>query len=233
MYLTGQTNAGRVGWLRARRRATSNEIGQATRSLVDWRQGILNKKPDNGVRGFPRGAPQAPWGFMVRSVSMILLAVCPAILCAYLARSSADWRLFERSGSLVTIAGLLLASRRYFEHRVTELVVAQTRGQAAIEVTESLNRILDARRGLTLSAFGTLIWGWGIYLRWWSFAVLALWLLFVIYRAFYDPVLHHSRGLMLQASQSIHSEGRFAEGPEADEESAEVTFFVTVDTEAS
>ncbi|WP_413195077.1 hypothetical protein [Pararobbsia alpina] len=116
---------------------------------------------------------------------------------------------------------------------MTELVVAQTRGQAAIEVTESLNRILDARRGLTLSAFGTLIWGWGIYLRWWSFAVLALWLLFVIYRAFYDPVLHHSRGLMLQARQHNHSDARFAEESEGDVEHDEVTLFVNVDTEAS
>jgi hypothetical protein len=154
----------------------------------------LSKEPDNrAVSDLRQRALQTPWDFIARSISMIVLAVCPSVVCAYLAQTSSDWHLFERSGSIVTIAGLLLASRRYFERTVTDLVVAHTRDDAGFERNEVLSSILDARRGLTLSAFGTLIWGWGIYLRWWSFAFLALWLGFVFYRAFYDPVLQYAR----------------------------------------
>jgi len=32
--------------------------------------------------------------------------------------------------------------------------------------------------GLALSAFETIIWGWGKYLGWWSFAYLLVWALF-------------------------------------------------------
>jgi hypothetical protein len=153
---------------------------------------LSNESDDRAASGLQQRALRTPWDYIARSVSMIVLAVSPALVCAYFAQTSADWHLFERSGSIVTIAGLLLASRRYFEHTVTDLVVAHTREDARFEPTEVLSSILDARRGLTLSAFGTLIWGWGTILRWWSFAVLALWLAFVIYRAFYDPVLQYS-----------------------------------------
>lgn len=132
---------------------------------------------------------RTPWGFIVRSVALIVLAVSPALICARLAQTSAHWGLFERSGSIVTIIGLLLASRHYFAYTVTDLVVARTYEGTGFNVGKGLSDVLAARRGLTLSAFGTLIWGWGIFLRWWSFAVLALWMAFVIYRAFRDPVL--------------------------------------------
>jgi hypothetical protein len=120
---------------------------------------------------------------------LIVLAVGPAILCAWLAQSSGSWQMFERSGSVITIVGLLLASRRYIEHSVTDLIHERTGEYARSRPHTTLVDIMDARRGLTLSAFGTLIWGWGAYLRWWSFGVLALWMAFVIYRAFHDPVL--------------------------------------------
>jgi hypothetical protein len=140
---------------------------------------------------------------------LIVLAVCPAVICAWLAHTSGDWHLFERSGSAITIAGLLLASRRYFEYTVTDLVVAHTQKDARFEAGEILSSILDARRGLTLSAFGTLIWGWGIYLRWWSFGVLAVWMAFVLYRALSDPVLQHGREDVSVARSWWASRGRF------------------------
>ncbi|MCP3715869.1 hypothetical protein [Paraburkholderia sp. CNPSo 3281] len=135
---------------------------------------------------------RTPWGYIFRGIAMIALAVSPAIICAYLAQASTRWDLFERSGSVITITGLLLASRRYLEHTVTDLVVAHANQAAGFKPHHALSEVLAARRGLTLSAFGTLIWGWGIFLRWWSFGVLALWMAFVVYRAFHDPVLQRS-----------------------------------------
>ena len=152
------------------------------------------KEPDNRAvsADLQHAALQTQWEYIFCSIALIVLAVSPAILCACLARTSAGWHLFERSGSIVTIAGLLLASRRYFEHTVTDLVGVHNNG-AGFESSKALGDILATRRGLTLSAFGTLIWGWGTFLRWWSFGVLALWMAFMIYRAFRDPVLQRRR----------------------------------------
>ncbi|MFM0341351.1 hypothetical protein [Paraburkholderia fungorum] len=140
---------------------------------------------------------------------MILLAVSPAIICAYLAQTSANWHLFERSGSIITITGLLFASGRYFEHTVTDLVVSRTKENAGSKSEKILGDILATRRGLTLSAFGTLIWGYGIFLQWWSFGVLALWMAFVIYRAFHDPVLQRRRGDVLALGSQRTPKRRF------------------------
>lgn len=89
--------------------------------------------------------------------------------------------------------GLLLASRPYFEHTVTDLVIAHADEDAVFKPGEVLSDILAAKRGLTLSAFGSLIWGWGSYLRWWSFSLLAIWMVFVVYRACRDPLLLRRR----------------------------------------
>jgi hypothetical protein len=155
------------------------------------------------------GNLRTPWGYIVCSLALIMLAVCRAIICAYLAQTSANWHLFERSGSIVTITGLLLASRRYFEHTVTDLVISRSNDDAGSNSEKILGDILATRRGLTLSAFGTLIWGYGIFLRWWSFGVLALWMAFVIYRAFHDPVLQHRRGDVLPLAKQRTRKGRF------------------------
>ena len=45
-------------------------------------------------------------------------------------------------------------------------------------VAEILEDIFTAKLGLALSAFGTIIWGWGTYLGWWSFTYLPVWALF-------------------------------------------------------
>jgi hypothetical protein len=162
----------------------------------------LSQQPDNRAAfGQHLGAPRTPWDYIFRTLALVVLAVSPAIVCACFAQSPASWRLFERCGSIITIVGLLLASRRYFESTVTDMVVAQANENARFKPGKALGDILDARRGLTLSAFGTLIWGWGIFLRWWSFAVLALWMAYVIYRAFHDPLLQRSRDDVLSLSE--------------------------------
>jgi hypothetical protein len=154
------------------------------------------------------GTLQTPWGYIVRSIALIVLAVFPSVICAYLAQTSAHWSLFERSGSIVTITGLLLASRHYFAYTVTNLVVARTKEGTGSKAGKVLTDVLAGRRGLTLSAFGTLIWGWGMFLRWWSFAVLALWVAFVIYRAFRDPVLQRRRDDVLPRVTNVNKKFR-------------------------
>ena len=42
-------------------------------------------------------------------------------------------------------------------------------------MVELLDDIYTAKLGLALSAFGTIIWGWGQYLGWWSFSYLVVW----------------------------------------------------------
>jgi hypothetical protein len=51
---------------------------------------------------------------------------------------------------------------------------------------ELLDEVLGAKIGLALSGFGTLVWGWGAYLQWWSFLYLAFWGLFAIRRIYRD-----------------------------------------------
>jgi len=136
---------------------------------------------------------RAPKGYIVKSVALIALAIFPGIICASIAQASGHWDLFERSGSITTIIGLLLASRPYFERTVTDLVIAHANENAVFKPSEVLSDIMAAKRGLTLSAFGSLIWGWGLYLRWWSFSLLALWMIFVVYRANRDHALRYHR----------------------------------------
>lgn len=117
--------------------------------------------------------------YRVRSAAAIILALSPPTVCALLASSSGRWDLFERSGSITTAIGLLLASRRYIRYGVRELALLHAQKLQA-EVTEIYEDIFTAKRGLALSAVGTIIWGWGTYLRWWSFSCLLVWALFAL-----------------------------------------------------
>jgi hypothetical protein len=114
-----------------------------------------------------------------RSAVLVILAISPPIACAFLARSIDRWDLFERSGSITTAIGLLLASRRYIRYGVLELALLHAQ-KLQPDATEVFEDIFTAKRGLALSAFGTLIWGWGTYLRWWSFLWLLVWALFAV-----------------------------------------------------
>ena len=112
-----------------------------------------------------------------RRVAATIMAISPPILCACLASNSGNWELFERSGSITTAIGLLVASRRYVQFGVLELARLQAQGPAP-DTREMLEDILTAKLGLALSAFGTVIWGWGQYIGWWSFSCLLVWALF-------------------------------------------------------
>jgi hypothetical protein len=117
--------------------------------------------------------------YRFRSVVAILLAISPPIFCAFLARSSDRWDLFERSGSITTAIGLLLASRRYIRYGAFDLALLHVQ-KLELDVTEVFEDIFTAKRGLALSAFGTIVWGWGTYLHWWSFLCLVVWALFAV-----------------------------------------------------
>src|SRR5208337_3870688 len=132
--------------------------------------------------------------YRVRRVAAVILALAPPIICAFLARESGRWDLFERSGSITTAIGLVLASRRYIRYGVLELAVL--RAQPKPDMVEMLEDIFTAKLGLALSAFGTIIWGWGKYLGWWSFTYLLLWALFAardFHRDWHQGSPHGSR----------------------------------------
>jgi hypothetical protein len=116
--------------------------------------------------------------YRMRRVAAIFLAISPPIAYAFLARETGRWDLFERSGSITTAIGLLLASRRYIRYSVLELAVLHAQPNA--NIAEILDDIFTAKLGLALSAFGTIIWGWGKYLGWASFTYLAVWALFAV-----------------------------------------------------
>ena len=117
-------------------------------------------------------------GYRMRRVAAIFLAISPPIAYAFLARQTGRWDLFERSGSITTAIGLLLASRRYIRYSVLELAVLNAQPNA--NIAEILEDIFTAKLGLALSAFGTIIWGWGKYLGWASFTYLVVWALFAV-----------------------------------------------------
>jgi hypothetical protein len=114
--------------------------------------------------------------YRARGFAAMLLALSPPIVCAFLARNSGRWDLFERSGSITTAIGLFLASRRYIRYGVLELAMLHAQ-ELHSDVTEIVADIFTAKRGLALSAFGTIVWGWGKYLRWWSLGFLLVWAL--------------------------------------------------------
>lgn len=121
-----------------------------------------------------------PSAHRVRGMAAVILAICPAVVFAFLATKSGRWDLFERSGSIITAIGLLVASRRYVQFGILELAMLQAGNHGKPNTAEVLDDILTAKLGLALSAFGTVIWGWGEYLGWWSFGCLAIWALFAI-----------------------------------------------------
>jgi hypothetical protein len=125
--------------------------------------------------------------YRVRRLAATALALSPPIVCACLAGNSGNWDFFERSGSITTGIGLLVASRRYIQYGVLELAVSQERRSVSADL-EKLEDVVTAKLGLALSAFGTLIWGWGKYLGWWSFSCLAVWALFAARDACRDKI---------------------------------------------
>lgn len=130
-------------------------------------------KPPAGYLGAAGLWP--PSAYRVRIVVTGFLALCPPAVCALIAENSGRWELFERSGSITAAIGLVVASRRYIRHSIFELAALRTKSDPNPELGEVLRDIYTAKVGLALSAFGTVIWGWGKYLGWWSFSFLAVW----------------------------------------------------------
>lgn len=128
--------------------------------------------------------------YRVRRAAAVLIGISPPIVCAFLASGSDRWDLFERSGAITTAVGLLVASRRLVEHGAVELAMLQSREDARSDATDLLEDVVTGKLGLALSAFGTIVWGWGKYLGWWSFALLAVWALFLVRDAYCDAAAH-------------------------------------------
>ena len=129
-----------------------------------------------------------PGAYRVRRAAAIFLAVIPPLLCALFVTGPDRWDLFERSGSLTTAIGLLLASRRYLQPGIFALAVTSREHQPNSDMTELLEDIYTQKLGLAVSAFGTIIWGWGAYLRWWTFSYLVGWAAIAAYDAWRDYV---------------------------------------------
>jgi hypothetical protein len=115
----------------------------------------------------------------VRRISAVSLAIWPPIVSALLAHHSGRWDLFERSGSITTAIGLLLASRRYIQYTTLELAMLRATAPET-DMSERVEEAVTAKLGLALSAWGTIIWGWGTYLGWWSFSCLLVWAMFAV-----------------------------------------------------
>jgi hypothetical protein len=130
-----------------------------------------------------------------------IVALAAPVVCAVSASSSGRWDLFERSGSITTACGLLLASRRYIRYGVVELTLLHAQQRRA-EVNEIVADIVTAKEGLALSAVGTIIWGWGSYLHWWSFGCLLVWAVFAGVHANRDS--KHSARLADAAGSEHH-----------------------------
>jgi hypothetical protein len=122
-------------------------------------------------------------------VVVVVLGLCPPLLGGWFAQSSGNWDLFERSGSITTAIGLLVASRRYFQYGVHELAKLRADDERKPEMTKLLEDVLTAKESLALSAFGTIVSGWGKYLGWWSFSCMLLWAWFAFRDIYRDSAL--------------------------------------------
>jgi hypothetical protein len=121
-------------------------------------------------------------------VIVVVLGLCPPLFGGWSAQSSGNWDLFERCGSLTAAIGLLVASRRYFQYGVLELAMSRADDEPKSEMAQSLDDVLTGKTGLALSAFGTIVWGWGEYLGWWSFGYLLVWAWFACRDIYWDSM---------------------------------------------
>ena len=127
-----------------------------------------------------------PGAYRARRAAAILLAVSPPIICALFVTGPNHWTLFERTGSLTAAIGLLLASRQYLQPGIFELAIMNRNKEPASDMVEHLEDIYTHKLGLAVSAFGSIIMGWGTYLRWWTFSYLAVWAAIAAYDAWRD-----------------------------------------------
>src|SRR4030095_3949123 len=127
-----------------------------------------------------------PGAYRIRRDITIVLAVCPPLLCALFVSGPDHWSLFERSGSLTAAIGLLLASRQYLKPGNLEVAVMNRNHESKSNMIELLEDIRTHKLGLAVSAFGTVISGWGSYLRLWTFGYLVIWAAIAAYDTWRD-----------------------------------------------
>jgi hypothetical protein len=148
---------------------------------------------------------RTPGAYRARRVAAIILAVSPPLICAWFAKGPDRWDLFERSGSLTTAIGLLLASRRYLQRGILELAIMYRNNQSKSDMIELLEDIHTTKMGLAISAFGTIIWGWGAYLRWWSFSYLVVWAVIAARDAWRDFVRLRDTPISVPPARDQHT----------------------------
>jgi hypothetical protein len=165
-------------------RPTARVLAFDTRSVDDWDSGFVvfvRHVLDVG-RGLRLGADLSGLPAGVRKL-LDLAAAVPERETGRGARPvpllAGRWELFERSGSITTAVGLAVASRRYIRYGALELALLET-GKRERDTVDILTDMATGKLGLALSAFGTVIWGWGEYLRWWSFSYVVVWALFAL-----------------------------------------------------
>ena len=129
-----------------------------------------------------------PGAYRIRRDITIVLAVCPPLLCALFVSGPDHWSLFERSGSLTAAIGLLLASRQYLKPGNLEVAVLNRANSANSNLVELVEETRCHKLGLAISAFGSIVMGWGSYLRWWTFSYLVVWAAIAAYDAWRDFV---------------------------------------------
>ena len=134
--------------------------------------------------------------YRVRSLIGVCAGVCLPLIFAIVGQNSGDWDLFERSGALTATIGLVMASRRYVEYSLLALA-APNPNEKQGSFADVIEDILTAKLGLGLSAFGTIIWGWGRYVGWWGFSYLVVWGFFMLRDAKRD-VARLQNGRILQ-----------------------------------
>jgi hypothetical protein len=143
------------------------------------------KDPKNYVALLNSLTPRA---YRARRTVALLLAISPPLLCALFATGPDRWTLFERSGSLTAAIGLLLASREYLRPGLIQLAISKQKQDPKTDVSEQLEDIYTHKMGLAVSAFGSVVMGWGSYLQWWAFSYLAIWAVLAAYDAWRDFV---------------------------------------------
>ena len=123
------------------------------------------------------------------------LAVLPPLVCALFVNVPDQWSLFERSGSLTAAIGLLLASRQYLKPGNLEVAVLNRAKSANSNLVELVEETRCHKLGLAVSAFGSIVMGWGSYLRWWTFSYFLVWAAIATYDAWRDLARLRGSGL--------------------------------------
>ena len=151
---------------------------------------------------------RTPGAYRARRVAAFILAVISPLICAWFATGPDRWDLFERSGSIPSAVGLLLASRRYLGHGVLELAFLRITDESRSNIIELLEDIYTTKLGLGLSAFGMIVWGWGKYLGWWCFSYVVVWAVIEVRNAWRDFVRLRDTPIGIPpAEESNHAAG--------------------------